>query len=155
MKKQRYIMVNDNVRRTVLQVINDIECDGTTAVEITPAGSKSDSQRGLQWMWNTDVSTSGIGGKHEETKEGVHIVSKWYLARPILKRDYPERWKFIAQLITANEGDMDAMLYIADHYISTEGFNLSQMAEYLTDFRSHWVAKGANLRDPQDQGLLT
>jgi len=153
MKAEKFIIHTEFIRDNAIARINQIECDGKTMVTISNAGSKSVRQRGLQWLWNTDVAKAGIGGKYEDTKEGVHLVSKYRWAIPILVRDDP----FFAE-IYANwfdvwkESDERKMWFVA-HMVHTEGFSTSQMAEFLTEYQQHY-SQYVNLTDPQDKKLL-
>jgi len=153
MKPETYWLGSQSTRAKIIERIVSLDINGGVKITISDTMGKSAKQRGLQWRWYTDVSLAGIGGKHEDTKNGVHVVSKWRFARRIIQRDDPEQWEFIQTLIDAYEGNQDAMLYIADHYISTEKFNMAQMAEYLTDFERYYRDKGVNLTIP-DRGLL-
>jgi hypothetical protein len=128
--------------------------DGKFKVVISNAGDKSSKQRGLQWIWNNDVSKSGIGGEHEETPGGVHIVSKFRFALPILIRDddfFADLWQGWYE---KHQYDKEALMYFVEHHVSTEVFSVSQMAEYLTNFKNHYIKHGVNLTAPEFRGLL-
>lgn len=153
MKAEQYNLINEGVKLNLIAHIRDLPADGKRKVVISDAGSKSARQRGLQWRWYTDVAQAGIGGAHEDTKEGVHLVSKYRWALPILIRDD----EFFAQLWSAwstnHQGDEDALRWFVDTQIHTEKFTTSQMAEYLTEFQRHY-GQLVNLTDPDDRGLL-
>lgn len=153
MKAENFIINSDQVKENLMSRIFSIPTDGKTKVTIGPSGSKSAKQRGLQWKWFTEVSEAGIGGKHEDTKEGVALLAKWRWAIPILIRDdlffadlfavYREKWN----------NDEARMRYFIDVYVHTEQFNTSQMAEFLTEFQRHY-SQSVNLTEPQEKGLL-
>lgn len=153
MKAEQYILINENVRQNLMAHIRSLPADGKLKVTISDASSKSARQRGLEWTWYTDVANSGVGGVHEDTKEGVHLVSKYRWALPIFIRDD----EFFAELWTAwkanHEGDEDAMRWFVDTQVHTEKMTTSQTAEYLTEFQRHY-GQIVNLTDPQDRGLL-
>lgn len=154
MKQESYRLINDQVRRNAIMRINSIECDGKLKIVICDAGSKSDLQRGLQWRWYHDVANAGIGGKHESTKNGVHLISKYRFARPILIRDnsfFADLWNTWFTLHGDNEERME---WFVDTQVHTEKFNTSQMAEYLTDFQRYYTSKGVTLTDHDDRKLL-
>jgi len=152
MKAEQYNLISSEVRANLISRICELSVDGKIKVIISDAGSKSVKQRGLQWKWYTEVSMAGIGGKHEESKDGVHLVSKYRWAVPILIRDD----ELFADLYSAwkekHGADEEAMRWFIDIQISTEKFNTTQMAEYLTDFEKHYRPLVA-LTDPKEMGL--
>jgi len=152
MKSEQYFIVNQTVKVNLAMRIGEIAIDGKIKVTISDAGNKSVKQRGLQWKWNTEVARSGIGGKHEDTKNGVHLISKWRWAIPILIRDD----NFFAELFAAwkatHGNDEEAMRWFVDTQVSTEKFSATQMAEYLTDFERHYSPL-VNLTNPDLMGL--
>ena len=154
MKAEKYTLVSESVRGNTLARISEIPCDGKTTVSIGSSGSKSARQRGLQWRWYTDVAKAGIGGKHEDDKNGVHLVSKYRWALPILIRDDANFADLYNSWATKYKGDEFRMLWFIQTQVSTEDFNVSQMAEYLTNFQHHYLSHGVNLTNPDEQGLL-
>ncbi len=68
MKAQNFYLISDQVRRNAVQAINSTVLDGKTKVSVGSAGTKSQRQRGLQWIWYGDVSKAGIGGEMEESR---------------------------------------------------------------------------------------
>ena len=153
MKPQSYILVNQQVMRNALQHINSLECDGKLKVTISSSGSKSARRRNLQWMWYSEVVNSGIGGKHEESKESVHRFSKFKFAVPLLLRDdtdFADLWTNLHKLY---RGDSEKMKYIVDNFVSTEGDDFA-MGEYLTEFHRYYSDLGVNLSNPDDLGLI-
>lgn len=153
MKAKQYNLISENVKLNLIDYIQDLPANGKFKVVISAANSKSARQRGLQWRWYTDVAQAGIGGAHEDTKEGVHLVSKYRWALPIFIRDdelFAELW---GAWKMKHGNDEDAMRWFVDTQIHTEKFTTSQMAEYLTEFQRHY-GQVVNLTDPGDRGLL-
>ncbi len=154
MKSESYRIVNENVKISACLRIKDIAPDGKTEIVIRSAGSKSAAQRGLQWKWYTEIAKSGIGGEHEDTKEGVHLISKYRWAIPILIRDN----SFFADLhsvwIQLYGKDKERMRFFIDSQAHTESFTVSQMAEFLTEMQNYYTGKGVKLTDPDDLKLL-
>ncbi len=154
MKSEKYFIINDQVRENAVLRINNIPADGKLKVVISNAGDKSAKQRGIQWIWNTEVAEAGIGGKHEDTKNGVHLVSKWRWAIPILLRDDD----FFSSLYSAwfhlHGKDEDRMKWFVCNHVHTETLSTSQMAEYLTEFQRYYGPL-VNLTDPKERGLIS
>jgi hypothetical protein len=106
-------------------------------------------------MWNEDVSKSGIGGEHWDSQKGVHLISKYMFAIPIFQRDDPYFSDLYDLFIGKHEGNREMMMWFVENNVSTEKFNVSQMAEYLTSKKNYFGIKhGVNLRDPEFRGLL-
>jgi len=154
MKQESYILANEAVKVNACLRIKDIEADGKIKVTISNAGDKSARQRGLDWMWNTDIANSGMGGEFEDSKDNVHRVCKYKFAIPIFIRDDP----FFAELyeiyIQLYKSDPDRMKWFIDLRVHTEEFSSTQMAEYLTDKQRYYLDRGFPLRDPDDLKLL-
>lgn len=150
MKTEHYTIISDNVKAVLIDRIRAIPVDGKTKISISDSGSKSAKQRGLQWKWYSEVAQAGIGGKHEDTKEGVNLVAKWRWAVPILIRDD----EFFADLFALYqnkwENDPERMRYFVDLYVHTEQFNTSQMAEFLNEFYNHY-SSFVRLTDPNEK----
>jgi len=153
MKAESYFIVSERVKNNLTCRIKDIPADGNLKVVISNAGSKSAKQRGLQWRWHTEVASAGIGGKHEDTKNGVHLVSKWRWAIPILLRDDEFFSSLYSAWIHLYGKDEERMRWFVDNHVHTERFNTSQMAEFLTEFQRHYGPL-VNLTDPGDKGLM-
>lgn len=154
MKPEIYYINNLDILQNAISRIKYIIPNGKFKVTISDAGSKSVRQRGLQWIWYDDVVKAGIGGQYEDTKEGVHLLSKyrWYL--PILQRD-SEDFAALYELWYEKYGkDKERMLWFVDTQVSTEDLDVSQMAEYLTSFQQHYSRHGVTLTDPAFRGLL-
>lgn len=154
MKAKDFILHTDFIRENAIAFIKKLECDGKLKIRICNAGDKSSRQRGLQWLWNTDVANSGKGGEHEDTKEGVHLVSKYRWAIPILIRDDPFFADIHAVWVQLYGKDKERMEWFTDTQVHTEKFNSTQMAEFLTEYQKHYVMRGVELSDPEDQKLL-
>lgn len=154
MKAENYILVNDNVMNNAIMRIREIPTDGKTKITISDTGSKSARQRGLQWRWNQDVAKSGIGGKHEDNKNGVHLVSKYRWAIPIFIRDDDFFADLYNSWIKAHGSNPERIEWFVDTQVHTENFSTSQMAEFLTEFQRYYLDKGVNLTDPDDFNLM-
>lgn len=152
MKKEPYNLINQDIANRFITRFRLLPVDGTYKVVISDIGSKSSRQHGLYWMWSTEVSEAGIGGKHEDTKNGVHLVAKYRWLVPILMRDDP----FFADIyLTWKENwgqDEERMLWFIDKQTSTKDLTVSQMAELLTDFERHYRPL-VNLTNPDLYGL--
>jgi len=154
MKAESYILINEAVKVNACLRIKDITADGKTQVTICNAGDKSARQRGLDWMWSTDIANSGMGGKFEDTKDNVHRVCKFKWAIPIFIRDDSFFAELYKEYINLHKLDPERMKWFVDVLVHTEEFNVSQMAEYLTDKQRHYLDLGFPLRDPDDLKLL-
>ena len=154
MKSETYKIINENVKVSACLRIKDLIADGKTEVVIRNSGSKSAAQRGLQWKWYTEIAKSGTGGEHEDTKEGVHLISKYRWAIPILIRDNP----FFADLhsvwIQLYGKDKERMRFFIDSQVHTESFTSHQTAEFLTEIQKYYTSNGVALTDPDDLKLL-
>lgn len=153
MKQERYFLGSQASQDKVIERIKAAGIDGGVKVTIGDGRSKSAKQRGLQWRWAGEVARSGFGGKHEDTKEGVHIVSKWRFGRPLIAEFMPDHFEFIKALEDRYSNNPDALYYIADKFISTEDFEHPIMNKYLTDFERYYRNAGVQLSIP-DKGLL-
>jgi len=153
MKPEKYILRTEADRNEVLKRLLELPCDSKTNVTLSDAGSKSSRQRGLQFMWYGEVAKSGIGGKHEDTKEGVHLVCKFRWALPILRRDDPFFNDLYEGFLRNHPDNPEAVEWFIDTQVQTEKMTVSQNAEMLTEFQRYYIDKGVNLTDPED--LLT
>lgn len=154
MKAETFYLISLKVISNVIARIAKIQPEEKLQVTISNMGTKSARQRGLDWQWSTDISKAGIGGEHEDTKEGVHLVCKYRFAVPILCRDD----EFFAGLyegwLAKHPHDPEAVMWFVEHHVSTEALKVSQMAEYLTSKQHYYLDKGVDLTDPQFRGLL-
>ena len=147
-------IVNKASQKAAIDAILDLDMDGSKTVKIIDSGSKRARQRGLQWVWYTYLAKLGIGGKHEDTKDGVHLLCKYRFAVPILCRDdefFGDLWGAWKQ---KHGEDKEAMLWFVDHQVSTEGFTTGQMAEYLTDMDHYYANHGIYLPPPNEKSLI-
>ena len=147
MKPEHYFLGSNATRQVILQRISSLEI-GETHYRITIADSMSKSarQRGLQWLWYTEVANSGIGGC--DIKEDVHAEGKWRFAKPILMRDDPIFAFVLPELEEKYRGNKEVMRHICDEYISTEGKDFA-INEYLSEFERYWRPKGVHLTIPE------
>ena len=157
MKAKVFYLVSLEALSNAVAFITKTIPDGSIKVTVSDAGSKSGKQRGLQWMGYDDVVLSGIGDKYCDTKENVHLVAKYRFAIPIFVRDdslFADLYMMWCNKYENSEDKEKRMLYFVDQCVSTEKFNISQMAEFLTEFRNDCLSKGISLREPEFQGLL-
>lgn len=128
--------------------------DGKIKITFSDAGTKSVKQRGLQWVWYEDKAKSGRGGRLGDTKENCHLEAKYRFAVPILLRDDSHFAALYLVYCNKYEGDQEMMLYFVDQHVSTEKFTVSQMAEFLTEFKNNCIRDGIELTEPEFRGLL-
>ena len=154
MKAVKFILGSELIRDNAILEINDIELNGKTQVTISDVGAKSARQRGYEWILYEAIAKSGKGGKHEDEKNGVHLVCKYRFAVPIFIRDdsfFAELWAIYKQLYGK---DVERMEWYIDTQVHTEKLSTSQMAEYLTELINYYTARGFELPEPQDKKLL-
>ena len=144
--------------KKAMDFLDGIMPNGKIKVTFSDAGSKSSKQRGLDWMWNTEISehykSTGTGGNHYDTKEGIHLICKWRFGSRILQRDdsnFSDLWDGW-QL--RHKDDKASMMWFIDKHIKTEEFTHSQMGEYLTEKKQYYLRAGVDLTDPDFRGLL-
>ena len=154
MKSETYILANESVKVNACLRIKDIIADGKTKVTISDAGSKSGKQRALNWLWNSEVAESGLGGKHEDTKNGVHMVAKYRWAVPIFQRDDPLFADLYGIWVDLYGKDPERMMWFIDSQVHTEKMTVSQAAEFLTEYQRYYSNLGIMLTDPDDLKLL-
>lgn len=152
--ESRRIRITDAVRLgNAISAIRLLPTDGSKEVIIREfKNNRSAAQQGLQWMWNTDISS-----QTGETKEEVHERCKASWLKPILIRDDPEFSELIATLRELYSlGEEKKAEYLAKFVIkeaSTTKLNVAQMAEYLTCVEREHTALGIVLRFPDDYRL--
>ena len=155
MKAKTFSLASLESLREAKAYLNEIIPNGKIKVTFSDAGTKSSKQRGLEWQWYTEVAEAGIGGEHEDSKEGVHLVSKWRFAVRILQRDDSNFADLYDGWCKRYEGvEPKKIMWFIDQQVKTEKFNTAQMAEYLTEFQRYYLRKGVNLTDPDFRGLL-
>lgn len=158
MKSKVFFITSLESIQKVSEYLHSIIPNGKIKVTFSDAGSKSSKQRGLDWMWNTEIAehykNTGTGGAHDDTKEGVHLLCKWRFGGRILQRDD----SFFSDLWDAwqlkYKDDKRAIMWFIENHISTEQFTHSQMGEYLTEKKQYYLRAGVNLTEPEFRGLL-
>jgi hypothetical protein len=152
-----FILENEQRRIFVSNLILEQPVDGSVTVEIKKTDMSSTAkQRRLAWLWNTEVSQSGLG--RDDTKDAVHTTAKWMFAKPILLRDnavFGAIYEgFSAMVQDISEQDRKSFWReFTEYYISTEQMTRRQRAEYLREFEMYWRGKGVDLSIPSMQGL--
>jgi hypothetical protein len=154
MKSKTFRLASLNSKKAANDYLEGVIPNGKIKVTFSDAGTKSAKQRGLQWDWYTDKSKSGRGGRLGDTKENCHLEAKYRFAVPILLRDDENFADLYILYCNKYEGNQKMMLYFVDQHVSTEKFSVSQMAEYLTEFKNDCIRSGIELRDPEHRGLL-
>ena len=154
MKAETFYLTNRDVIKNVISRILEINTTDKLKITISDIGKKSSRQRGLDWMWNDDIAKAGIGGKYEDTKEGVHLVCKYRFAVPILCRDDEFFSALYEGWLAKHPNDPEAVMWFVEHHVHTEQLKVPQMAEYLTAKQRYYLDKGVNLTDPAFRGLL-
>ena len=154
MKSESYILTSPNVLNTAIIRLRELECDGKVKLTISDAGDKSSKQRGLQWRWYGEVAKSGLGGKHEDEAQGVHLISKYRWAIPILNRDDDFFSCLYSTYVQLYGKTPERMEWFISNQVHTESLSCSQMAEFLTNFQAYYSSKGVSLTDPDDLKLL-
>ena len=154
MKAKTFSLASLNSMKAARAYLEGVVPNGKIKVTFSDAGTKSVKQRGLQWVWYEDKSKSGRGGRLGDTKENCHLEAKYRFAVPILLRDD----SFFADLYLAwcnkYEDSEEHMFYFVDKHVSTEKFTVSQMAEFLTEFKNDCIRNGIDLTEPEFRGLL-
>ena len=153
MKPETYYLITPLVLENTIRRLREIGVNRKIQVTIQSVSKKSTKQRGLQWMWYTEVAKAGIGGKWEDTKYGVHLISKWRWAIPILIRDDEHFNDLFTAWYNLYKHDEERMRWFVEAHVHTEDFSSKQMAEFLTDFQRHY-GQLVNLTDPDDKNLL-
>jgi hypothetical protein len=152
MKAENYYLVSPQVRQNLLRRLEELSEATNLKVTISDAGSKSAKQRGLEWRWYTEVAESGKGGEWEDTKDGVHLTSKYRWAIPILIRDDENLALLYEAWVKMYGKTPKRMKWFVHEQIHTEKMTTSQMTEYLDDFQRFW-SQHVNLTDPNRYGL--
>ena len=158
MQAEHFYLTSLDVAKKVSARLLDCVMDGKVKVTFSDAGTKSSKQRGLDWKWSTEIAahykSTGTGGEHYDTKEGIHLLCKWRFGVRILQRDDTffaalwDGWK------KAHEGDKRAIMWFIDKHVKTEEFSHSQSGEYLTEKKHYYLNAGVNLTEPEFRGLL-
>jgi hypothetical protein len=111
--------------------------------------SRTDAQRRLIWLWNSQIGDS-LGW----TKDEVHSYMKEHLSIPIFTRDNPGFSLMIDSVKQVKaSGQLREYLNIKAEVIkliSTNDYNVRQGAEHLTDMERFATDKGIRLTHPED-----
>jgi hypothetical protein len=155
-----FILENEQRRTFVSNLILEQPVDGSVTVEIKKTVTASTAaQRRLKWLWNEEISRSGLG--RDDTAQDVHIRNKMKFGHPIKMRDaveadadfYPELYTAFVETYKNHPAYPMMVKFFADNHIKTEKFTRKQNAEYLTNVQRYWTGKGIELTDPALQGL--
>jgi len=142
-------------QKDAIDLIRIMEIDGSMSVQIKRTDrSGTAKQRRLQWLWYSQVADSGLGSS--DTKEGVHLESKWDFCKDILIREdrvFEMVFNAFIREITGQSFFRKARRIFCQQYISTEALTKRQRAEYLTNFQRFWTEQGVGLVDPASQGV--
>jgi len=109
MKAEFFYLIDEERRQNAIDRMMKFDLDGKVKVTFCNAGDKSAKQRGLDWLWNTDIANSGMGGKFEDTKANVHRVCKFKFAIPILIREDPFFAELYQMYIQLHKSDPERM----------------------------------------------
>ena len=138
-----------------LSLVGEMPVDGTGEVVFKKVDlSSTAKQRRLRWLWNTEISHSGLG--RHDTKEGVDLGAKWQFGKAILLRDddlFGLIYNHFMKVIKSREDFSECCRKFASQYISVENMTRQQVVEYLSEFQRYWIGKGVELSDPASQGL--
>ena len=153
MKSKTYYKVDQEKMDECVDSINNLEIGNKYQVTISNADTKSTRQHKYQWRLYGDINKSGVGGRHEETIEGAHIVCKYRFALPIiLAKDVNFAWLYeMVKKVVGN--DTDKLMWFVDKQVSTMDFTVSEAAEYITNMINFYVPLGAVLTDPKEYRL--
>lgn len=154
MKAKTFSLASLNSMKAAKAYLDGVIPNGKIKVTFSDAGTKSVKQRGLQWRWYEDKARSGRGGRLGDTKENCHLEAKYRFAVPILLRDDSHFAALYLVYCIKYDEDQKMMLYFIDQHVSTEKFTVSQMAEFLTEFKNDCIRSGIDLTEPEFKGLL-
>lgn len=159
MKSQRYILINEDVKKRFLRDLYTRPLDGSTTVTISATGSKSARQRGLQHIWYDDIVMSGLGGQYEADEQILDVYCKYRWGIRILTAEPigPNENDYLTDSYLAyakvNADDPEKMMWWTRQNIHTEAMSNSQMARFLTAIKEHYgIDLGVNLTDPSMRG---
>ena len=117
--------------------------------------SKTARQRRLDWRWNSEIASSGLG-RHDDPKL-VHLDGKWLFARPLLLSGEDEyslwvadMWKMIIEKAPYDKDRQKAFFVNGVH---TERMSKPIISQYLQSKQRYWTRKGVILTDPSLAGL--
>ena len=152
MKAETFNLINHEVKKNLMIRIMDLDSDGKIKVTISNIGSKSSLQRGLDWMWDSEIFKSGKGWADDDVGM-THARGKWLFARPILLRDDYIFSSIYEHFMALYGHNPSALIEFARDYISTERMDVSQVAEYMQNKQKYWLDKGVSLTNPDDYGI--
>ena len=159
MKSQKYILINESVKKLFLRDLYIKPLDGSVTVTISATGSKSARQRGLQHIWYDDIVMSGLGGQHEANEEILDVYCKYrwgiriLTAEPIGPNENDYLTDSYLAYSKANGKDPGKMMWWTAQNIHTEDMSNSQMARFLTAIKENYaIDMGVNLTDPDQRG---
>ncbi len=159
MKAQKYILIDEAMKKRFLLDLYTRPLDGSTTVTISATGSKSARQRGLQHIWYNDIVMSGLGSKYEADEDILDVYCKYRWGIRILTADSigPNENDYLTDSYLtyskANAKDPDKMMWWTQQNIHTEAMNTSQMAQFLTAIKENYaIDMGVNLTDPDQRG---
>jgi len=153
MRAETYYILTEDKKGDAIEHIVSLEAGNKYKVTISNAGDKTSKQRGYQWRLYTDISKSGLGGKHEETPKTVDRACKHRFGLSIFMRDDDFFAELYEMYRKAHNDDPEHLRWFAETQVHTENFNTSQMAEYLTMIINYYAPKGFELTEPSQYGL--
>jgi len=103
MRAKKYILINEAVKKTFLLDLYARPLDGSLTVTLSPTGSKSARQRGLQHIWYNDIVMSGLGGKYEANEDIIDVFCKY---------------KWGIRILTTEQTGVNELDYLTDAYLT-------------------------------------
>ncbi len=158
MKAKKWILINEAVKKAFLVDLYTKPLDGSITVTVSPTGSKSARQRGLQHIWYNDIVMSGLGGVYEANEDILDVYCKYKWGIRILTteqtgvNDDDYLTDSFLTYSKANGKDAKKMMWWTSQNIHTEDMSQSQMAQFLTAMKDHYDMMGVNLTDPDARG---
>ncbi|VAW38931.1 hypothetical protein MNBD_GAMMA01-1321 [hydrothermal vent metagenome] len=155
MKAKTFAITTEYNKKNAKMFLEALDVDGKVKVVFSNVGTKSQKQRGLQFMGYEDVQKSGVGGY--DSVSTIHLHAKQCFAIPILRRDdvfFEELYSSFIEVIESPRLSSAKYWHFVGNYVSTEKFSVAQMAEYLTNFRGYYIKNGVAFREPDFRGLL-
>jgi hypothetical protein len=158
MRAKKFILINEAVKKTFLLELYTKPLDGSVTVTMSPTGSKSARQRGLQHIWYNDIVMSGLGGEHEANEDIIDVFCKYKWGIRILTSEQTgvNDDDYLTDAYLAyhekNGKDPGKMMWWVAQNIHTEDMSQSQMAQFLTKIKEHYDEMGVNLTDPDARG---
>lgn len=149
------IVIDSELQKTfAYNIIKEMPLDGTCEVITKKVDTRATTkQQGLWWLWCGEVAVSGLGSY--DTKNDVHISSKWRFVRPILLVQdelFGILYESFMEKIKGSACYSEYCKGFSDLYIHTGDLTKRQRAESLTEFKNYWTGKGLSLTDPDSLG---